>query len=186
MFTHFFEVEKPAAPFQCPLAPFTQQLSPAFGRISGMDFFPEGLFLSSKAKASAFFDASVDTLDKWIAQGLITPYKRGRVYFFPVATLAQAMNNPRIMAFIKKKALETALGKKRKKPVSKSRVSYWVIPIPGSELMFLLIRHKGKFIAFPCTSMVLKDEKFRKAIIAEIISLFRLCLPLKSSCYEKI
>ena len=161
MFKNYLLVEKPAAPFQCPLAPFTQPISPAFGRISDMDFFPEGLFLSSKVKASAFFDASVETLDKWIAQGLITPYKRGRVYFFPISALARAMNNKEIMAFIKKKALETASGKKRKKPVSKSRVNYWAIPIPRSELIFLLIRHKGSYIAFPCTPSVLRDEKFR-------------------------
>jgi hypothetical protein len=183
---NFLKVQFSAAPFQCPLAPFTQQLFPAFGRIADMDFFPEGLFLSSKAKAAAFFDASVDTLDEWIAKGLITPYKRGRVYFFPIAGLAQAMNDPRIMAFVRKKALEKLSGIKRKKPVSNPKINYWVIPIPGSKLLFLLIRHKGIYISCPCTSAAIKDEKFRKAFIAEIISLFRLCLPLKSSSYEKI
>lgn len=181
-----FQFSNPAAPFQCPLAPFAQQLCPASGRISDMEFFPEGLFLTSKAKAAAFFEASVETLDAWIAKGLITPYKRGRVYFFSIQGLARAMNDPRIMAFIKKKALEKASGKKKNKPFPKSRINYWVIPIPRSELMFLLIRHKGIYISCPCTSAAVKDEKFRKAFIAEMISLFRLCRPLKSSSYEKI
>jgi len=75
MFKHYFEVEEPAAPFQCPLAPFTQLLSAAFGRISDMDFFPEGLLFLSIVKASAFFNASAETLDKWIVKGLIIPYK---------------------------------------------------------------------------------------------------------------
>ena len=143
---------KSAAPFRCPLAPFVQQLSPAFRRVSDLEFFPEGIFLTSKEKAAGFFSASVDTLDKWIAKGLITPYKRGRVYFFPVSGLAQALNHPGIMAFVRKKAMAPRVEKKSK-PSGNNEVKYWIEPAPDGKFMFILIRFRGINITWFCKAI---------------------------------
>jgi hypothetical protein len=179
---NYFNVQAPAAPFQCPLAPFTQQLSPAFGRIADMDFFPEGLFLSSKVKAAAFFDASVETFDKWIARGLITPYKRGRVYFFPISGLAQAMNNPMILDFMKKKALmpKSTKGKKSK---AFAKVKYWMIP--KGKSMFVCIRYRGVNIAWLCDPSFASDRKELEGFISDVIKLYVKCQSLKSFPYER-
>ena len=171
-----------AAPFQCPLAPFAEQLSPlAFGRVSSVDFFPEGLNLSSKAKAAAYFDASESTLEKWIAERLVNPIKRGRCYFFPLTELVRALEEPKILAFMEKKAIEKASGKKRKKPARKTRVSYMAIPIPEKEYMFVLIRYKGNKIAWYCSSSLLRDDESLKSLAMGVISQYFYCQSFNKS-----
>jgi hypothetical protein len=167
----FFQFPFSAAPFLCPMAPFTQQLSPAFGRIADMEFFPEGLFLSSKTKACAFFGASVETLDKWIAKGLISPYKRGRVYFFSISGLVQAMNDPRIMGFIRKKRVELAFGLKRKSKPD-TTVKYWVWPYPAGKFMYVRIRYRGINIVWFCLPSVADDQKELEGFISDVITFF--------------
>jgi hypothetical protein len=177
-----FQFPSSAAPFQCPLAPFTQQLSPAFGRIADVEFFPEGLFFSSKVKASSFFNASVETLDRWIAKGLITPYKRGRVYFFPIAGLAQAMNNPLISEFLKKKAI-TQKSAKKGKSQNVTRVKYWMIP--KGKSMFVCIRYRGVNIVWLCDPSFATDRKELEGFISDVIRLYVKCQTLDSSSYER-
>jgi hypothetical protein len=180
---HFLKVEVPAAPFGCPLAPFVQQLSPAFGRVSGLEFFPEGIFLTSKQKAAGFFNASVDTVDKWIAKGLIKPYKRGRTYFFPIEGLALALNEPQIRAFIKRKALWPAMFRRRKQ--APNLVKYWTIAVPGSRFMYLRIRYRGINIVWFCLPSVAEDKKEMESFISDVITLYFKCQTLKPSGYEK-
>lgn len=172
-----------APPFQCPLAPFVQQLSPAFGHTTDLEFFPEGLFLSSKVKASAFFNASVETLDRWIAKGLVKPYKRGRVYFFPVEGLALAMKQPRIISFIKRKKLLTT-SFKRRKTATGNEVKYRLLPAPGGNL-FVRIRYRGINIVWFCQPSVVEDKKELENSISDVINLYIKCHPVNSWSYER-
>jgi hypothetical protein len=167
-----------AAPFLCPLAPVMQQLAPG----NEQEFFPEGLFYSSKEKAAAFFNASVETLDAWIAKGIIHPIKRGRVYFFSVAGLALALNDPRIQSFMLRKRQQVPMAKKQK-PL---RVKYWVLPPENgkSALLFMRVHFLGRNFVWFCPSWAAKDPKELQKLINTILGLYLKIQSEKPLIYE--
>lgn len=180
MKTVFVQFPSPAAPFRCPLAPFSQQLCPVLTN-KDIEFFPEGLFITSKEKAADFFGASVDTLDVWIAKGLIQPKKRGRIYFFPVKGLTAALNFPQIREFIRKKATAVPVAKKESNPVA--NIKYWLLPQPGGKFMYVRIRYKGVNIVWLCLPSVADDQKELEGFISDVITLYRKTQSMKpGSC----
>lgn len=169
-----------AAPFYCPLAPFS--LCPVLTN-PGIEFFPKGAFITSKEKASELFGASVDTLNVWIAKGIIQPQKVGGIYFFPLAGLAAALNHPQIIEFLKKKTLAAPVVRKVKAN-SVANVKYWLLPQPGGKFMYIRIRYKGEDIVWFCLPSVADDQKELEGFISDVITLYRKTKSMKpSSCH---
>lgn len=170
MIRHYFEVQGTAAPFLCPLAPLSQQLCPVLTN-KDIELFPEGPFVTSKEKAADFFGASVDTLNVWIAKGIIQPHKIGGIYLFPIKGLVAALNYPQIREFIRKKATAAPVAKKESNPVT--NVKYWLLPQPGGKFMYVRIRYKGINIVWLCLPSVAEDKKELEEFISEVITLYR-------------
>jgi hypothetical protein len=181
MFRHFLEVKGNAAHFLCPFTPFSQQLCPVFND-QDIEFYPEGLYVTSKEKAADVLGASIDTLDTWIAKGLIHPEKRGRNYFFSIAGLTAALNYPQIRDFLKKKATAAPVAKEKKSNHA-ANVRYWLLPQPGGKFMYVRIRYKGEDIVWFCLPSVADDPKELEDFISDVITLYRKTKSMKpGSC----